>query len=290
MNPEDPLNLERPLVFLDLEADGPGDPDPNNDRIVQLGMCIVRPGGWDEPVLVSKLVNPGMDNLPLRRSEIHGITSEAVVSEPGFRQLLTALLNYLHGADIATFNGSNYDIPLLDAEINRVLMWERVTKGRARFDFYDWTQHRHIDVAALWRKMEPRKLADAIDRFVGVRPAEKLHDAAVDSRATADVLRGMARHFAGACPESVEDLAKLTARTFTIKGKDLPCIDLAGTMVRDEDGSALYTAKRVRGVRLADDNGYAEWMLRNDFPEETKRLIRSELFGVECSRGSATNA
>ena len=38
-----------------------------------------------------------------------------------------------------------------------------------------------------------------------------------------------------------------------------------------------YTHKKVRGVALADDPGYAEWMLRGGFSENTKQAIIREL-------------
>lgn len=49
------LNLQKPIVFFDLETTGV---DISKDRIIQIGMIKVMPSG--EEIEYTKLVNPGI--------------------------------------------------------------------------------------------------------------------------------------------------------------------------------------------------------------------------------------
>lgn len=259
-------NTDRPLIFLDFEADGPGEPDPGTDRIVQAGFFKVSPQGEGETR--TRLVNPGPGYLPIKRTEIHGVTDEMVASAAPFSSMAKSFHDQLIGCDIATYNGNNYDVPLLWEEFFRAgIVWET-------------TEHRLVDVARLWSKLEPRTLSDAVRRFTGKEPSEDMHDAGVDAGSTHDVLRGMIQQLPGA-PTSIEDLAKLTAPTSRIGGKECPRIDLAGAIVRNENGDAVFSHKTNRGTLLKEDPGYARWILGKDFPENTKLAIRIELRRIE---------
>lgn len=257
------LTLTRPLVFLDFETDGPSEPDPAQDRIIQAGLFRLEVDGTGTPR--TKLIHPGPECIPLKRSEIHGITDQMLVAAPRFEKVAKSFLAQIDGCDIATFNGSNYDIPLL---------WEELWRAGIT---WDTSQHRLVDVAALWRKMEPRSLSDAVRRFCGVEPSEDMHDAGVDARCTRDVLAGMMERWPEA-PRSIDDLARLTAPALRIGGKEFPRIDLAGILVRDENGRALYAHKKNRGMALEDDRGYADWLLRQAWiSAETRTVLEREL-------------
>lgn len=255
--------MTRPLVFLDFETDGPGEPDPATDRIVQAGFLRMEPSG--EAGSRTRLIHPGPEFMPLKRSEIHGVADSMLVDAVTFASIARSFHDsVIAGADIGTFNGGNYDVPLL---------WEEFFRCGIQWDV---TQHNFIDVAVLWRKMEPRSLSDAVRRFTGKDPGEDMHDAGVDATWTAEVMRGMLEKWPET-PRTVEDLAKLTVLTSRIGGKELPRIDLAGAIARNEQGDAVYTHKKVKGRLVKDDPGYANWILGKDFPENTKQAIRAEL-------------
>lgn len=255
--------MTRPIVFFDFETDGHGEPDPATDRIVQAGFLRMEVNG--ECGSRTRLIHPGPAFIPLKRSEIHRVTDEMLVGAVPFSSIARSFHDsVLAGADIGTFNGGNYDVPLL---------WEEFFRCGIQWDV---TQHNFIDVAVLWRKMEPRTLADAVKRFTGKDPGEDMHDAGIDATWTADVLRGMLEKWDSA-PRDVVELGKLTALTSRIGGKELPRIDLAGAIVRNENGDAVYSHKTNRGTLVRDDPGYARWILGKEFPENTKQAIRAEL-------------
>jgi hypothetical protein len=54
-------------------------------------------------------------------------------------------------------------------------------------------------------------------------------------------------------------------------------MDLAGTIVKRKDGVPVFGTKRNRGVPVTEDPGYAGWILRSDFPQQTKDVIESIL-------------
>lgn len=256
---------DRPLIFLDFETDGPGEADAATDRIVQAGFLRIDGG---ERNARSRFVNPGPEFLPLKRTEIHHIKTEDLVDALSFKLIARSLYGKIQGCDIATYNGSNYDVPLL---------WEEFFRTGIEWNV---SQHRFVDVAGLWRKMEPRTLSDAVRRFLGKEPDENMHDAAIDVDCTASILHGMLTEWTKA-PHDIVELDKLTASTTKIGGKELPRIDLAGVLVRNERGDAVFSHKTNRGKLLRDDPGYARWILGKDFSENTKMHVRAELKRVD---------
>lgn len=245
------------MIFLDIEADNPdprAEPDPVADSIVSI--AVVGQGFSRE-----RFVNPG---FALTRSTIHGITDEQVVAEPKFSAIARGLLEVIEGQTICTYNGARYDVPLL---------WEEFERARIPWNI---GRNRFIDLAILWRKMEPRSLADAVRRFAG-REHQDAHTALADAEVLTEVLFGMRRAF-GLADADDGKLTELTTPTMKIGGEDLPLVDLGGILARREDGEVVYTHKKNRGVVVSEDPGYGFWLLRQHFVNsETKHLLRTLL-------------
>ena len=51
-------------------------------------------------------------------------------------------------------------------------------------------------------------------------------------------------------------------------------IDIAGKLVRDKDGDAAYNFGKEKGVKVRDNLNFASWILRSDFPVDTKNHLR----------------
>jgi hypothetical protein len=62
--------------------------------------------------------------------------------------------------------------------------------------------------------------------------------------------------------------------------------DPAGKLAYDDSGRLVFNTFRNKGVPLADDVGYAEWMLRTDMPLSTKRVIRQELERINSEQAN----
>ena len=107
------LNLEKPIVFFDLETTGV---NIGTDRIVEIAILKVFPNGNKERK--TWLVNPEVE-IPKEASDIHGITNEQVVTEPTFKALAPQISELIEGCDLAGFNSNRFDIPLLAEELMR---------------------------------------------------------------------------------------------------------------------------------------------------------------------------
>lgn len=255
------MTFDRPLFFFDLETTGV---DPAKDRIVQIAFRKIAAYSGEVVLSKSRLINPEMP-IPEAASAIHGVTDSSVQSEPTFRQVARSLLVAMEGCDLAGYNILNFDVPLLFEEFFRAgIPWEV-------------SAHRIIDSYALWQKMEPRKLANAVDEFTIMDPREEdFHDAEFDVLATQAVLQGQLDRWPDSLA-SVDDIVKLTRRTINVDGEELEMVDLAGVLARRADGAIVFTHKRVRGKTIAEDLGYAGWLLKNDFPMQTKLILQREM-------------
>ncbi|NKB88396.1 MAG: 3'-5' exonuclease [Acidobacteria bacterium] len=170
------LDLQRPLVFLDLEATGL---DLQTDRIVEVAMVRVDPDGTSHAY--TRTVDPERP-VPAEAAAVHGLTNEDLDGAPRFVDLASGILEFIAGADLAGYNHGRYDLPLLRAEFER-----------AGFDF-DWRAHRIVDVSVIFRRMEPRSLSGAM-RFYCDRELTDAHAAAADVAATMAVLIGQAQRY-----------------------------------------------------------------------------------------------
>jgi len=81
------LNLDRTLIFLDVESTGL---HVIRDRIVQLAMMKYSPG-IEDPEERNWLINPGIP-ISEEAMQVHGITPSDVANKPVFRQVAAARL------------------------------------------------------------------------------------------------------------------------------------------------------------------------------------------------------
>lgn len=266
-----PLVLDKPLAVFDVEATGV---DPANDKIVSLAVTVFHPDGAQFKELW--LFNPGRP-IPPEATKVHGITDEMVMDKPRFESLAETVHAFIRDCDLCTFNGSNFDMPILWEEFNRAgIQW-------------DTAKSRHIDVGNLFKKMEPRSLSAAVMFYCG-RQHDTAHTADGDVEATAEVLAAMLGRrkwhsdlsaLWECTPRFLNDYAEIGL----MEVPDLAefsrmddRIDLAGVIARNEQGEAVYTHKKMRGVRVLDDIGYARWILGNDFSENTKQEVRRIIY------------
>ena len=143
------LQLERPLIFFDLETTGT---NVMEDRIVEISVVKIMPDGTKEEK--TRRVNPER-HIPEAATAVHHITDEDVVGEPTFRQIANSMLKFFEGCDIAGFNSNRFDVPLLIEEFNRAGL-AFPTAGR-----------RFIDVQNIFHKLEQRTLVAAYRFYCG---------------------------------------------------------------------------------------------------------------------------
>lgn len=254
------LVLRKPLAFFDLETTGI---NTARDRIIDI--CIIKalPGG--EVAVKKQRVNPGVP-IPLETSLIHGIYDEDVVDAPPFKAVARTLAQFLDGCDLAGFNSIRFDVPLLVEEFLR-----------ANVDF-DVKNRRLVDAQRIFHLMEPRNLTAAY-KFYCNKDLVGAHGAEADTIATLEVLNAQVQRYAGmiARTDSGQDvvfnndmdvLHSLTANRN---------VDLAGRIVLNSEGVEVFNFGKHKDRPVLEvlqkEPAFYDWMLKGEFPLDTKRRL-----------------
>jgi len=250
------LRLQRPLVFLDVESTGVS---ASSDRIVEIATLALYPDGSEE--FRCCRVNPGVP-IAAEATAVHGISDADVVGEPSFNVYAKSLLSSLTDCDFAGFGIARFDLPLLQAEFQRVGI-EFVWRNRAV-----------IDAMTIFHTMERRDLAGAV-RFYLDRGFPRAHAAEGDVRAAVDVLLAQLQRY--------EDLpSDLDALNQFCNPTNPDWIDPDGKFVWSDGVPTIAFGKRKGTplVRLvADEPDYLAWILSGEFSSEVKGLIRKAMNG-----------
>lgn len=233
------------LTYVDCEGTGTS---PTADRIVEI--CIHHPG---EPI-ISTRVNPGVP-IPAEATAVHGITDEMVATAPRFAELAPFIQATLCKSDVVLCGYSirKYDSILIDTELRRAGQRGFPVSADGRLNV------REIDLYQLWQRSEPRTLAGAAKRFVGVDLADA-HTAQADTLILPGVLSGLIRSYG--LSEDVEALCALSVPDGEV--------DRDGKFKRREDGVIVFNFGQKRGTPVLDEPGLLEWILGRDFADETK--------------------
>ena len=116
------LDLDRPLVFFDLETTGLS---VASDRIVEISFLKVYPEFLDTHCWTERL-NPTI-SISESASQVHGISDEDVADKPTFKKMAQRFYNYLQDCDLAGYNCRRFDVPMLAEEFLRC----KIQIGRA---------------------------------------------------------------------------------------------------------------------------------------------------------------
>ncbi len=244
------LNLKNPLVFFDIESTGL---NVATDRIVEISMVKVNIDGSCE--VKTRRLNP---TIPISEEayKVHGISNEDVAGEPTFAQIAKSLAKWLEGCDIAGYNSTKFDIPLLSEEFLR-----------AGVDF-DFRKRKTIDVQNIFHKMEQRTLVAAY-KFYCQKDLNNAHSAEADTMATYEVLKAQLDRY----PEDLQNDVKFLA-DFSTRSK---FADYAGRIVYDDNGVAIFNFGKHKGLPVTEvlrkEPSYYNWMMNGDFTLDTKKVL-----------------
>lgn len=244
--------MERKICFIDLETTGK---EVTSARIVQIAAVKCSPDLTDREEVKNYLINPGIP-IPPGATEIHGITDEMVKDAPPFVKIAIRLQNYLEGCDIGGFNSNRYDVPLLSEEFARVgLSWPP-------------EDTKLVDGYQIYATKERRDLTAALKFYCG-REHTGAHDAEADILATVDVVAAQILKYEDLLSMSIPELDAFCGGNIRV--------DLAGTIVLNEQGVAVYNIGKAKGKAVTSDRGFGEWMLKGDFCGNTKAVVKKLL-------------
>ena len=252
------LALDRPLAVFDLETTGI---DPARDRIVEIAILRVEPGGGVRTL--SSLVDPEMP-IPPEASAIHGITDLAVRGQPTLGALAPEILRQFEGADLGGYNTIKFDLPLLAADL-----------ARAGFPF-DTGGRRHVDAMRIFHEMERRDLAAAL-RFYCGQELEQAHSALADASATLAILDAQLARY----PHLPRELDGLHRLCNPDEGR---FVDATRKLEWAAGGEVALAFGKHRGRTLRElavrERSYLEWIAGSDFTPEVKAIVADALRGV----------
>ena len=252
------LELKRPLLFFDIESTGL---NISADGIVELSFVKIFPGGeqriktwrirpWDYEHRCQRKMNP-------EASKVNGITDDMLDGLPTFYELADEIADWLKDCDLAGFNSSKFDLPMLAEEFERVKL--------AGKDLHvDLHEPLMVDVQNIFHMMEPRNLKAAY-RFYCGEELNNAHTAEADTVATYEVLKSQLDRY----PELKNDVRFLSG--FSCLKKN---VDFSGYLIYDKDGEAVVNFGKHKGKRLHDvyrtEPSYFSWVLQGCFPLDTK--------------------
>jgi DNA polymerase-3 subunit epsilon len=256
------IKLNKPIIFLDLEATGLS---IGSDRIVEI--CLLKLNIDNSTEIKTQKINPEMP-IPDVVSQIHGIYDKDVLDCQTFKQAAPELLRFIGNADFAGYNSNKYDIPLLAEEFLR-----------AELDF-DLEGRRLVDVQNIFHFMEPRNLSAAY-KFYCNKPLVNAHSAEADVMATFEIFKAQIQRYEGVEVEDakgkksvpiVNDIPKLSELTSKSKNADL-----AGRIVFNENGVEVFAFGKHKDKSVIEvfkkEPSYYNWMMQGDFPIYTKKIL-----------------
>jgi len=250
------LKLNKPIAFIDLETTGL---NISTDRIVEIAILKLLPEGGRDTFI--RKINPGIP-VPPKVTAIHGLTDDDLKEMPSFDQLAPEIIRFIGNSDLAGFNIVKFDLPLLVEEFLRYGIDFRL-KGR-----------KVIDVQHIFHKMEKRDLAAAY-RFYCGKTIENQHSAMYDIMATEEILHEQLKRYQQ-IGETVDELYQFTGRQLD------RMVDLSNRMVYDENGDIVFNFGKYKGMRVFDvfakDPSYYDWMMKGDFPRQTKNKLKELYF------------
>jgi DNA polymerase-3 subunit epsilon len=247
-----PLQLARPIVFIDLETTGI---NIALDRVIEIAIIKILPDKTKQ--VKHKLVNPQMP-IPEASSAVHGITDDKVKDAPTFKEVANELKQFIDNADLSGYNSNRFDIPLLMEEFLRAGI------------VLEMSNRRMLDVQTIFHMMEKRTLAAAY-KFYCEKELTDAHSAEADALATWEILEAQLTRY--------EHLGNTLDTVLKFTGEE-KYVDFARRFVIDKDVEVFNFGKhkgRCVAEVLKAEPQYYDWMMKGDFPLHTKQKL-TEIF------------
>ncbi len=263
------LKLKKPLAVFDIESTGL---NPRMDRIIDLAIIKLFPDGKIERYAFR--LNPEM-LIPDEATAIHHITDDDVAGCPPFRELAPRILEVFNDCDFAGFGVVRFDIPLLIEEFARV-----------GINFDDADRH-VIDSQRIYHQKEPRDLTAALAFYCGKKHTGA-HGAEADARAALNVMESQLQKYTD-LPKAVGELDKI-CRFY----RNATWVDRTGKLKWENGEIVINFGVQNRGQKLShlvlNNAKYLNWLLKSDFPADTKKIVSDALEGKFPEYSSALPA
>ena len=281
------LKLTRPLLFFDIESTGLS---IATDGIVELCFVKVFPDREAPDVKTWRIKPWDYKNhrvIPISpsASEVNGIKDEDLVDCPKFIEVLPEVASWLEGSDLAGFNSTKFDLPLLAEEIERVRAYchtrlsepkshDKAAAMLACIDKIDLHESKMVDVQTIYHHMEPRNLRAAYRFYCGGKDFENAHTAEADTKATYEVLKAQLDRYSEPSDVQQEVLHNDVDALSKVGGR-VRTVDFAGRLCLNEDGEPTINFGKHKGRTAREiwetEPSYFAWIENGDFTLDTKR-------------------
>ncbi len=298
------LNLERPLLFFDIESTGL---NIATDGIIELSFVKVLPGGevrvktwkikpWDYERHTVIPINP-------QASEVNGVKDEDLVNCPRFIEVLPEVASWLEGCDLAGFNSLKFDLPLLSEEFERARLYcekrssvpesrEKALATLACIDSVDFHACRMVDVQNIYHHFEPRNLRAAYRFYCGGKDFENAHTAEADTLATYEVLKSQLDRYKEPT-DYQQEVLKNDVEALSKIGPKARNVDFAGRLINGDNGEPVISFGKHKGKTAREvwnaEPAYFAWIEGGDFTLDTKRQFARLKAQFQKERKEALN-
>ncbi len=271
------MKLKNSLIVLDVESTGVW---IEKDKIIEIALIKYLPDGKKETYY--KRVNPGIA-IPRIITDLTGIADKDVKDAPAFKTIAWDILSFMGESDFGGFNVERFDLPLLEREF---------------FDAghkFEWKQRKIYDAQKVFHLNEKRDLSAAY-KFYCNKDLIGAHSAMADSEAVYEILEQQIKKYG----EGREDIACLDKFEYSA---NMDFFDSERKFCWWNGRLYPTFGKYARKVPLEDlvkvDSGWLNWVLRSDFSDTVKNVVRAVLNGEvpvkkntqpECPPDSVPNA
>lgn len=250
------LQTDRPIVFFDIESTGL---NVYRDRIVEISVVKLHPDGKEETK--HRRLNPGIPISP-EATAIHGISDADVQNAPSFRQVARSFFDFLEECDLAGFNISKFDIPILTEEFKRNGI------------IFSEADRRIVDLQKIYHRKEPRTLGAAL-RFYCNEEHTEAHGAEGDARACMRILEAQLERYPDV-PRQITELHQYC------NPPNPHFVDREGKLRwRNNDVIIGFGQKSGATLKYLVDREpeYLKWILRGNFSQAVKQVVEDALQG-----------
>ena len=162
----------------------------------------------------------------------------------------------MEGYDIAGYNSTKFDVPMLSEEFLR-----------AGIDF-DFRKRKLIDVQNIFHKLEQRTLKAAY-QFYCDKNLDNAHSAEGDTIATMEILEAQLDRYPDDLKNEIGFLSEFSTRNRNL--------DYAGRIVLDDKEQPVFNFGKHKGRSVKEvlhtEPSYYDWMMKGDFTLDTKKVL-----------------
>ncbi len=283
------LNLDKPLIFFDIESTGL---NIATDSIIEL--CFVKVFPNNEQKIKTWKIKPWDYENKCQRSicpsasAVNGVVDKDLIDCPLFIDVVEEIIDELEDSDLSGYNSAKFDLPILSEEIEKAGLYysslltkknnedikEKATRILSKIDNLDLHSKRMIDVQTIFHYMEPRNLKAAYRFYCGKKDLENAHTAEADTLATFEILKGQLDMYKEADDFHTEAL-KNDVDSLSNIAKRNTSIDFAGRLALNDKDEVIITFGKHKGKTAKSiwetEPAYFGWIEQADFTLDTKR-------------------